>query len=112
MSEARIAVAASVSSQGVVWDELDRPSSWVHERTKGPESRALAAPGAGEEPDEIVSFPEWREGWAGPRHRQRGEEQASVRTILGGLRAGKFTGRPLPGGLIGWDQNRAGVARS
>ena len=61
MSEARIAVAASVSSQGVVWDELDRPSSWVHERTKGPESRALAAPGAGEEPDEIVSFPEWRE---------------------------------------------------
>ena len=61
MSEARIAVAASVSSQGVVWDELDRPSSWVHERTKDPESRALAAPGADEEPDEIVSFPEWRE---------------------------------------------------
>lgn len=71
-------------------------------------SMALADHGAGGKPDEMVSFPEWREVLGGASALSAEVKQAYVKAILGVLRACKSTGRPLSAGFIRWHLARAG----
>ena len=73
---------------------------------------ALAGAHPGENFDEIVSFPAWRESLSGARALSAGERQAYERAILSGLRACKMWKRPLSAGFIRWHLARAGLTEA
>ena len=72
-------------------------------------SMAISGKGGGGKPDEIVSFPEWREELSGASALSVGVKAAYERAILGLLRACKSTGRPLSAGFIRWHLARTGL---
>lgn len=70
---------------------------------------ALAGEAAAGVPDEIVSFPEWRESLGGISSLSEEVKRAYVNDILGLLRACKSERRALSAGFIRWFLRRPGL---